>query len=86
MTSETSATFGPTTLGVTTYAANSLPVTVSACGSPPFTLIAFSLQVAASPGMPMLVTQLVFSGVGQLSNGTVRPQDITINLISITKA
>lgn len=84
-TSQGTATFGPTTMSVTNYAANSLPETFSACGTT-FSLTEFSLQVGNVPsGSLQLVTYVHENGTLQSSSGS-QSVEVTMRLISVTLA
>jgi hypothetical protein len=73
--------FGPTTMSLTNYGANSLPETVSECGTS-MTLNAFSLQLGAVPSSNLQVLTMMHF------DGTVQGEefDMAMNLISLTKA
>lgn len=75
------ASFGLTTMSVTNYAANSLPETISECGTS-MTLNAYSLQLGAVPSSNLqILTMMHFGGTVE---GT--EMDMTMSLISLTKA
>lgn len=77
----TTASFGPTTMSVTSYAANSLPETISECGSS-VTINAISIQIGAVPSSNLrILTYENFEGTIQSE-----AMDITVSLISLTKA
>jgi len=73
-------TFGTTTFPVTTYVANSLPTTVSACGITN-TITAYTLKVGAPPG-----TSLQFITYLNLAISSPQSENITFQLVSMTVA
>jgi hypothetical protein len=77
----TSATFGPTTMTVTNYAANSLPETVTTC-SGTVTLQSFALQTGAVPGTSLSL--LTKESLTATSNGST--DTFVLRLLSVTKA
>jgi hypothetical protein len=77
-TGSTSMRFGTTTFPVTTYVANSLPLTLSACGITS-TLTAYTLQVGTPPG-----TSLLFITYLHITTTSPSTEDITFQLISMT--
>lgn len=85
VTTQGTANFGPTTMTVTSYAANSLPLSFSACGTT-FSLTEFSLQVGNVPSSSLqLVTFVHANGTLQTSSGS-QSVNVTVRLISVTLA
>jgi hypothetical protein len=79
-TGTTSMTFGTTTFPVTTYVANSLPETVSACGITT-TITAYTLKVGTPTGTSLpFVTYLYFASTSPYT------ENVTFQLISMTVA
>lgn len=79
------ATFGPTSFQVTTYVANTLPETVTGCGSS-FTFTDYEMQIGTPSGSASLfVTRLHISG-STSSGGMTTDEDFTYALISMTQA
>ena len=84
-TGSSTVSIGTVSVPVTTYAANSLPVTVSDC-SGSSTLTAFSLSEGTpSGGHVAIVTSMTIAGSGT-SNGTPTSFDISLAVTSITVA
>jgi hypothetical protein len=84
-TTKGTATFGPTTMNVVNYAANSLPFTASGCGENQ-TITAYSLQTGSVPSssQPLLTfLNMDVSFQGPLGSGSI---DETIQLVSVTLA
>ncbi len=78
-------TIGSISIPVTTYAANSLPVTTSTCGGTD-TLTAFSLTAGTPSGAKLpLVTSATLAGTGG-SNGSTSTYDISVQVIGLTIA
>jgi len=75
-----SMTYGTTTFPVTTYVANSLPESVSACGISS-NITAFKLEVGIPPG-----TSLKFITYLQVATTSPTNEDITFQLVSMTVA
>jgi len=83
-TGTSSVTIGPTTVSVTNYAANSLPETVTYCGSSPNTLTAFSFSVGTPKGSSSpLVTNENISG-SDVVNGQTTTYNYVLQVTSIT--
>jgi hypothetical protein len=79
-TGTTSETFGTTTFPVTTYVANSLPETVSACGITT-TITAFTIKVGTPTGTSLpFVTYLYFASTSPYT------ENVTFQLVSMTVA
>jgi hypothetical protein len=75
-----SMTFGTVTFPVTTYVANTLPMTVDSCGVSA-TLNSYTLEVGTPPGTSLqFITYLHIAG--STSSGS---EDITFQLISMTE-
>jgi hypothetical protein len=84
-TTKGTATFGPTTMNVTDYAANSLPFSTSGCGQTA-TYTEYSLQVGSIPSSPLrLITFLSISVSTQDSLSSTSLSEI-LKLISVTLA
>ena len=82
---QSSATFGPTTMDVTNYAARSLPATVSTCsGVVTLTDYAFQTGTMAGTSFP-LVTSETFQGSVQSASAT-QSLDLELRLLSVAKA
>ena len=80
-TGTSTGSFGPTTMSVTSYTANSLPETISECGGS-VTVNALSIDIGAVPSSNLkILTYENFSGTIQDET-----TDITISLISLTQA
>jgi hypothetical protein len=79
---------GPTQVSVTTYVANSLPVTTTDCVTGDVTtLTAFSLSVGTPHGSSLpLVTNEHFAGSTQETNGQTSNFDEVLQVTSITLA
>ena len=73
-----SMTFGTVTFPVTTYAANTIPLTVNECGVSA-TITAFTLQVGTPPG-----TSLEFITLLHFASSAPTAEDITFQLVSMT--
>jgi hypothetical protein len=85
VTSQGTATFGPTTMTVTNYAANSLPLTFSECGTTA-TLTEYSLQLGSVPSSSVqLLTLMHLNGTFQTSSGS-SSVNFTVRLLSLTLA
>jgi hypothetical protein len=79
------ANIGSVSFPVTTYAANSLPVTTSTCGGSD-TLTAFSLTAGTPSGATLpLVTSATLAGSGN-SEGSTSTYDITVQVTGLTVA
>ena len=85
-TGTSSVTLGPTTMTVTNYAANSLPMTVAYCeGST--TLTNYSLSVGTPPGTNIqLITLEHFAGTTTDSTGKTTSIDFTLEITSLKLA
>jgi hypothetical protein len=86
-TGTSSVTLGPTTMTVTNYEANTLPVTVTYCtGSTTFT--AYALSVGSPPGTNTpLITLEHFAGTStDNTTGKTSTIDYTLQITSITLA
>lgn len=86
-TGTSSVTIGPTTMTVTNYAANTLPVTVNNCNGTSTTLTAYALSVGTPPSASApLVTYEHFAGTTTESNGQIETFNVVIQVTSITLA
>lgn len=84
-TGSSTVTIGSVSIPVTTYAANSLPVTTSTCGGTD-TLTAFSLSAGTPSGASLpLVTSATLAGSGT-SNGETSTYNISVQVIGLTIA
>ena len=84
-TGTSTVTIGSVSIPVTTYTANSLPVTTSTCGGSD-TLTAFSLTAGTPSGASLpLVTSATLAGTGT-SDGTTSSYDVTVQVIGLTIA
>jgi len=85
VTGTSTVTIGSVSIPVTTYAANSLPVTTSTCGGTD-TLTAFSLTAGTPSGAKLpLVTSATLAGSGSNTEGT-STYDVTVQVIGLTIA
>jgi hypothetical protein len=87
-TGTSTVSIGPTQVSVTTYAANSLPVTTTDCVTGDVTtLTAYSFSVGTPHGSSLpLVTHEHFAGTTVQTNGQTSTFDEVLQLISITLA
>ena len=84
-TGTSTVSIGPTQVSVTTYAANTLPETVSGCGQTS-TLTAFSFSVGTPKGASLpLVTYEHIAG-SDIENGQTNTFDYALQVTSITLA
>jgi hypothetical protein len=84
-TGSSTVTIGSVSIPVTTYAANSLPVTTSTCGGTD-TLTAFSLTAGTPAGAKLpLVTSATLAGTGS-SDGITSTYDVTVQVTGVTLA
>jgi hypothetical protein len=84
-TGTSSVTIGANKVTVTNYAANSLPETVTACGSTS-TYSAFSLSIGTPSGTTFpIVTNLHFAGTSTV-NGSPSSYDVSVQVTDFTIA
>jgi hypothetical protein len=84
-TGSSTVTIGSVSIPVTTYAANSLPVTTSTCGGSD-TLTAFSLTAGTPSGAKLpLVTSATLAGTGT-NNGESTSYSISVQVTGLTLA
>lgn len=85
VTGTSTVTIGSVIIPVTTYGANSLPVTTSTCGGTD-TLTAFSLTAGTPSGAELpLVTSATLAGSGN-NDGVSSTYDISVQVIGLTIA
>jgi hypothetical protein len=85
-TGTSTVSIGPTQVSVTTYAANTLPITTTDCSGDVTTLTAFSLSVGTPHGANLpLVTHESLAG-STVTNGETSNFDVELGVTSITVA
>jgi hypothetical protein len=81
----TTVTLGPTTMQVTNYGANSLPLALTYCDTTT-NITAFVMQVGTVPGTSTtLITVMHFAGTTKTDGGGTTTEDFVLKVVSLAK-